>query len=74
MHGGEDPLPMPFNETVKLYNIVSLHDSFRNELVELIMHWLDIDMVVDSNLGRHELSFFFAKISFDPMDGKGKKP
>jgi len=38
MHGGEDPLPMPFNETVKLYNIVSLHDSFRNELVELIMH------------------------------------
>lgn len=32
-HGGEDPLPTPFNETIELYNIVSLYDRFRNKVL-----------------------------------------
>jgi len=44
----------------------------KHELVELVVYWLDIDIGVGLNLGRHKLSFLFAKIFFG-MDVKGQK-
>jgi len=39
----------------------------------MVADWLDIYMVVCSNIGTHELSFLFAKIS-SGMNVKGQKP
>ena len=39
----------------------------------MVVHWLSFNMVMGLILGRHELSFLFAKIIFG-MDEKGQKP
>jgi len=39
----------------------------------MVVHWLDIGMVVGSNIGRHKLSFPFAKKLFG-MIVKEQKP